>query len=131
MPDRYALANPPDEFDSLMFPEETAPVYDGAWRLFAYDPLFKRTIWILHQDGEMHFRVDFDVTQKIEENKQHRLLADKGWKGDGLHRIASVPLNTYYAELEPAKADGNTKYIDKWLNNSDNRAWRTKEGHIG
>jgi hypothetical protein len=107
-------------------------IYDGSWRLFDFDPATGRTVWVLHEDGMMHFRTDQPVDHLIKDNAEARTdVAGKRW-GD-LARVASIPLNAYYDQkmgLSEAMSQGDSRYLAKFLNNGDNAAWRTREGTI-
>ena len=106
-------------------------IRNGAWKLFDYDPLYRRAVWVNHdrENGLMHFRVDYDVSELLEQNKEAYNNAPRGWAGEYMHHIAKVPLNLYYDQLEPMK--GDDKAFDRWLNDPENRGWRTKKGWIG
>jgi hypothetical protein len=106
-------------------------IRDGEWKLWSYDPLYKRTVWVIHDHatGQMHFRIDYEVEGLIEQNKAAYNNAPNGWAGDYLHHVAKVPLNLWYDKLEPAH--GDSKVLDRFLNDPDNRAFRTKKGWIG
>jgi hypothetical protein len=65
----------------------------------------------------------------IEENLIARNAASSGWAGDW-HRVASVPMNLFFAQLQEAHTEGDERYISRWLNDSDNRAFRTKSGVV-
>lgn len=93
-----------------------------------------RTVWAKEWwDGkvmQVTYRIDQPVEDIIRENEQVRNIAAKNWKGD-FHRIASVPLNLYYdSGMKQAIHEGDQKFASRWLNDSDNRAWRTKEGSV-
>lgn len=106
-------------------------IRDGNWKLWSYDPLYRRVVWVIHdhENGQMHFRIDYEVEGLIEQNKQAFNDAPRGWKGDVLHHIAKVPLNLYYDELDQMK--GDDKAFDRWLNDSSHRVFRTKKGWVG
>jgi len=108
-------------------------VRDGGWVLFDWDPVTGRTVWQCHDDdGNPVFRVDTPVTATIEHNAQVRNATPDGWKGD-YHRIASVPMQLLYDKnvgLNTAIQQGDDRYLSRWLNDSDNAAWRTKEGRV-
>jgi len=107
-------------------------IRDGDWVLFDHNFQTGRTIWMLEQDGKTTFRTDYPVDATLAENKAMRDNADKAWKGD-YHLIASVPLNVMHDEklgLLEATKQGDDKYFARWLNDPDNRAWRTKDGRI-
>lgn len=107
-------------------------VRDGAWRLFDYDFPTGRSTWVTEEGDKTIFRVDYPVHKLLEENAQARNGPQSGWAGD-YHRIGSVPLNLLHDEntgLEKALQNGDEKHLSRWLNDSDNRAWRTKEGRV-
>lgn len=105
-------------------------IKDGDWELFDYDPVTGRQVWeIRNPDGSTTHRTDYPVQATVDINTAQRNMGQDNWKGD-YHQIASIPLNVYYDQLaEAAKQDDQT-FISKWLNDSDNRAWRTKNGHV-
>lgn len=108
----------------------TSEIRDGAWKLFRHDPLYRRTIWVMHDHGgQMHFRIDYEIEGLLEANKQAYNEAPNDWAGEYLHHIARIPLNLWYDELEQMRDD--PKQLDLFLNNPDNRAFRTKKGHVG
>jgi hypothetical protein len=105
-------------------------IRDGDWTLFDHDFVTGRTVWH-YSDGEKDvFRTDYPVTDIIEANKTMSNNASSGWAGDW-HRIASIPLNVAYdSGVVRANAEGDEAFVKRFLNDSDNRAWRTKEGHV-
>jgi hypothetical protein len=105
-------------------------ITDGAWRLFDYDFLTGRSVWVLHDGNQTHFRTDYPVDKLVEVNQASRNMAQSGFKGD-YHLVASVPLNLAYdSGLMDAHSQGDQKFISKWMNDGDNRAFRTKEGTV-
>jgi hypothetical protein len=105
-------------------------IRDGEWTLFDHDFRLKRTVWARQNpDGSTTFRTDYAVDDTIEANKTMRNAASKGFAGDW-HKVASIPLNVFHDQLAEASRQDDSKFISRWLNDSDNRAWRTKEGRI-
>ena len=105
-------------------------IRDGEWTLFDSDIQLGRFVWKKdNPDGSMTFRTDYRVDPTIEINRAQRNMAQEGWKGD-YHHVASIPLNVYYDQLAEANTQGDDKFLSKWLNDADNRAWRTKEGRV-
>ena len=105
-------------------------IRDGEWWLVDHDLKLGRTVWARDlPDGRTEVRADYVVDPTIEENKAMRNMASDGWKGDW-HKIASVPLNIFHDQLAEASRQDDEKYISKWLNDADNRAWRTKDGTV-
>ena len=105
-------------------------VRDGDWSLFDYDIASGRQVWSLRNpDGSVTYRTDYPVQATVDLNTAHRNLAQSGWAGD-YHQIAAIPLNVYHDQVAEAAMEGDDKYLSRWLNDSDNRAWRTKEGRV-
>lgn len=107
-------------------------VRDGDWELVSWDPQTGRTTWALQEEGKTVLRTDMPVQATIDENAMARNDAPSGWSGDW-HRIASVPMQLLYDDnlgLNKAIQQGDDKYVSRWLNDSDNRAWRVKDGHV-
>lgn len=104
-------------------------IRDGDFELVSYDYVTGRSVWRMY-DGEKYvFRTDYPVEATMAENEAVRNVAQKAWAGDW-HRIASVPLNVYFDELADATKQDDNAFLSRWLNNSDNAAWRTKEGRV-
>jgi hypothetical protein len=107
-------------------------IRDGEWELIEWDAHTGRTVWSMFDGKKIIIRHDYPVAQTIQENAEARNAASDGWKGD-YHRIASIPLNLLYDDnlgLNKAVQQGDDKYVSRWLNDGDNRAWRVKEGSI-
>ncbi len=106
------------------------PSQYGQWLPFSWDPVARKLVEICeHKDGRIEKRERKDVTELCEVNKAlFNDSADKRW-GDG-KVIASIDLQTYYDKIVPAKQSGDDAWIKRWLNDSDNRAYRTFKGHV-
>jgi hypothetical protein len=105
-------------------------IKDGDWRLFDYDFSTGRQVWVLHHDdGAMTFRTDYPADATIDVNTAQRNMARPDWKGD-YHLVASIPPNIFYDQLDEASRQKDDRFISKWLNDSDNSAWRTKGGRV-
>jgi hypothetical protein len=107
----------------------TDEIRDGDWTLVDHDPQLGRSVWHLCQDGFDHFRIDYQVEHLLEQNRADYNVAQTGWKGDW-HKVASVPHNILHDGLDQAIQQQDRDYVKRWLNNSDNRAWRTKPGRV-
>lgn len=107
-------------------------IRDGDWELMEWDPATGRTVWSMFDGEKTVIRTDTPVAATIDHNTAVRNSTPGGWKGD-YHRIASVPMQLLYEEnigLNKAIQQGDDKYLSRWLNDSDNAAWRTKEGRV-
>ena len=104
-------------------------IRDGEWLLINHDVKTGRSVWKCYDGNKIHFRTDYPVNNIISENAEI-LNNSCGQKfGDG-KRVASIPLNVFYDKIATAHNEGDEKYINKWLNDGDNRAFRTFEGNL-
>lgn len=105
-------------------------IKDGDWTLFDYDYRTGRSVWSYFDGQKTVFRTDYPVDNLISKNEAVRTSAEKAWKGDW-HHVASVPLNVFHdSGLAEAQQQGDDKFAARFLNDSDNRAWRTREGNL-
>ena len=102
-------------------------------RVLDSDPATGITQWFHFDDvtGDFGLETQQDVTALIESTKGafNPVGEREPWAGD-LHRIASIPMSIYY---ELAKISNNFKderVVCKWLNDKDNRVFRTRPGRI-
>lgn len=107
-------------------------VRDGDWELVKWDAVTGRTVWSMYDGEKVIIRTDTPVAATLEQNALFRNAEPSGWQGD-YHRIASVPMSLLYdanVGLNEAMTQGDDKYLSRWLNDGQNRAWRTKEGRV-
>lgn len=105
-------------------------IKDGEWVLVDHDFHMKRTVWARsNPDGSTTYRTDYAVDDTLEANKAMQNSAENGWKGDW-HKVASVPLGVYYDKLHEAVMQDDMGHVSKFLNDIDNRAFRTKLGRV-
>lgn len=104
-------------------------IKDGEWTLLSRDHKMGRTVWHRFDGQHNHWRTDYDVEPVLKANHDERADNAGGrWK-EG-RRVASVPLNVYYDKLASAVDQADDKFLSRWLNDGDNRAWRTFEGQV-
>lgn len=105
-------------------------ITDGEWTLVDHDFQMKRTVWARQNaDGTTTYRTDYAVDDTIEANKEMQNAASSGWKGDW-HKIASIPLGIYHDKLAEAFRQDDMKHVSRFLNDVDNRAFRSKLGRV-
>jgi hypothetical protein len=99
-------------------------------RLFDIDPLTgKKEYW--HWDDEnQRFTIETeqDVTDLLDLNKAQYNDASSSFKGD-MHKVASIPMNIYM-DLKQKGIIDDAKKFKAWLNDPDNRYFRTKPGRV-
>ena len=103
---------------------------DGDWSLMKWDAKTNVSTWGKRdENGNLVVRTDTPIEATLSENAAVRNIAEKAWRGDW-HRVASIPLPIFYNQLQEAQSHGDQRYLSKWLNDADNRGFRTKEGHV-
>ncbi|MCA0318221.1 MAG: hypothetical protein LCH88_09145 [Proteobacteria bacterium] len=82
-------------------------------------------------DGRLLKKTEFLMTQELIDQNHAEAMASQNtrWR-DGYTKIASVPMNLLFNEdgLSKALKAGDDAYLNRWLNDADNRAWRTRGG---
>ncbi len=103
---------------------------ENGFELMEHDPVTGRSVWSYFDGEKTVFRTDYPVEATMAENEAVRNAADQAWRGDW-HRVASIPLNILHASgLAEAHSQGDDRFVKRWLNDGENRAWRTKEGRV-
>lgn len=104
-------------------------ITDGNWELFSHDEKMGRTVWRYFDGQATHYRTDQRVDKILQDNAAAKSdMSGKAWGGG--QRVASIPLNVYFDKLAEATRQGDQNYISKWLNDSENAAFRTFEGRV-
>jgi hypothetical protein len=90
-----------------------------------------RKMW--HYDAEKDEAVIetiIDASQIVSDNKDRFNSFDEkaNWKGD-MHHVASIPMALFYQMKAEGKLDDQA-YMKRWLNDPDNRAFRTRPGEV-
>ncbi len=97
-------------------------------RIFDRDPQMGITrYWHVKDDGEYVIETVQDVSAIAKANKRAYNGTDKNWKD--VNKVASIPVNVYY-ELKRQGIADDPKALRKWLNDSDNRVFRTRQGRL-
>ena len=102
---------------------------DGQWELIDYEARTGRAIWLCADGDRIHLRTEYPVSGILEEN---RALFDESRRMnfENGRRVASIPLNLFYGRLQEAWRNDDRKFISRWLNDPDNRAFRTFRGYL-
>jgi hypothetical protein len=101
-------------------------------KLFDINPITgTRKMW--HYDAEKDeatIETIIDATQIVSDNKDRFNSFDEkaNWKGD-MHHVASIPMALFYQMKAEGKLDDEA-YMKRWLNDPDNRAFRTRPGEV-
>lgn len=98
-------------------------------RLFEVDPVSGKRKWFYWNDEDKSFTIETeqDVTDLVEHNTALQ-NADTDRYGEW-NRVASVPVSVYW-DLKQRGIIDDPKKLKAWLNDSDNRKFRTKLGAV-
>lgn len=105
---------------------------DGEWLLVDHDFPTGRTTWVRYEaDGSETYRVDYPVAKTLEANAAER-AEGAGQRWGEWKRVASVPLGLAMGEgyLAQAWDNDDQKALSRWLNDAENRNFRTFEGAV-
>jgi len=70
-----------------------------------------------------------DITAIIEENRDNFNLQEKHSKYGEWNKVASIPLSIYFELKAQGKLD-DTAFMKRWLNDPENRYFRTRPGQV-
>jgi hypothetical protein len=102
----------------------------GKWLPWSYEPERGRYVEFMEcEDGKIYFNTRTNVESLIESNKAAFNDSQDKRFGDG-KVIASIDPATYFNKLVPARLAGDDAWLKRWLNDPDNRAYRTFRGRV-
>lgn len=102
----------------------------GNSRLLSHDAETGITkYWHDNGDGTYTIRTEQDMAAIIASNKKQSNATDKHTKWGEMSKVASIPLTVYY-ELKQKGILDDQAALKKWLNDPDNRFFRTREGKV-
>jgi len=108
-------------------------IRDGDWELDHELSIPNvRYVWKRWDGQTLHIRKDYPVDNIIQANAVER-NASQGRRFGEMTKVASIPVGLLYDEklgLNEAFRQQDDKYLRRFLNDSDNQAFRTREGHI-
>ena len=102
-------------------------------RQLDYDSATGITQWYHFDEitGDVGLETQQDVAAVIESTKGAFNPVDERapWKGD-VHRVASIPMVIYHQLAKISNNFKDQRVIRKWLNDKDNRVFRTRPGRL-
>lgn len=101
--------------------------YDGA----SADGLRVHYVHWIDRERGIFFRKTENLAEQALLEDNRRLLDESQGKrfGDG-RVVARVPLNVFYRDFASRMKDGDGDFMKWWLNNSQNRPYRTFRGRV-
>ena len=106
-----------------------ARIKDGDWELQSYDPHLKRSVWRRYDGRKYHYKTTYEVSNIVEANKQEQ-NATMNQRWGEWRKVASIPVGLFFDNLGVAMQQRDENYIKKFLNDSDNRGFRTFLGTV-
>ena len=90
----------------------------------------QKQYWHDHDDGSVTIETVQTVDNVAEDNKATFNQFDEraNWKGD-MHKVASIPMSIFY-DLKRKGILDDPAAMKKWLNDPDNRVFRTRPGQV-
>lgn len=105
-------------------------IRDGNFTLKEWRPDLGRSIWEYFDGVNLHTQVTYDLDNVINQNKiiKNEATAYKNIRSkDGLGElVASIPEAVFWKELAEAQKENDTKYINRWIDNYDNSAFKVR-----
>ena len=101
-----------------------------SWRLVSDDPYLGVRRYVLDMGDQEVWKTEYYAKDAFFEANQAEFRESDGHKfGEG-KRVASIPMHIWARQIAPAQQNGDDGYIKKWLNDLDNRAYRTFKGRV-
>jgi hypothetical protein len=90
----------------------------------------QKQVWHDHSDGSVTIQTIQNVDGVAEANKQvfNQFDERSNWNGE-MHRVASIPMSIFY-DLKRKGILDDPAAMKKWLNDSENRVFRTRPGQV-
>ena len=86
--------------------------------------------WVNREKGVGFRKTENIVEEQLLENNRERFNESHGQRfGDG-KVVASIPLNVFYRDFAPRLKEGDSDFMKWWLNNDQNRPYRTFRGKV-
>ncbi len=103
----------------------------SGWRLVSYDPVEAKKVLEKEEDGIVHrVTVTYEPEAYYGTNEVLR-NASEGRRWGDFQLVSSMPLHVYFdSPLFEAQQADDEPYVKKWLNDFDNRGYRTFQGRV-
>jgi hypothetical protein len=104
----------------------------GDWQHFSTsaDGLTQVDRLVLDNGDEVFRTTYFAASDPLFDLNEEAYNASLGQRWKDGQVAARIPMSIWAREIAPRQRDGNTASLKRWLNDSENRAFRTFEGNI-
>jgi hypothetical protein len=109
---------------------------DHLWEFekFSEDGLRRHYVYWIDREKGLGFRKTENLVEEQLLAANRESLNDsygKRFRDDAIGtKMASVPLNIFYRDFASRLKDGDTDFVKWWLNNEQNRPYRTFRGQV-
>lgn len=103
-------------------------IRDGDFVLVDWDEQTKRAVWVKDEGDSWLVRTDYHAMDQLIAHNDDFAKADSGKKMGDYVRIASVPQYIIDQNNLDEKMRDDPKALSRFLNDGDNRKFRTREG---
>ena len=111
---------------------EVTPEYRRSMAVHSYDP-FGKPVYIERTESLVAPALLEQNAQERNETDGTRWSSGMGSEKGGnipLIKVASMPLNVFFAEIAPRQAAGDRDFLRWFLNRDENAPFRTRRGKI-
>jgi hypothetical protein len=97
--------------------------------IISSNPLTKRKTVLASDTDAVRIYSEQDVTDVLEDNKSFYNSTDERARWGEMTRVASIPTSVYYDLKRRGLVDDKEKF-KAWMNDPDNRLFRTRPGRV-
>lgn len=104
---------------------------DHCWEFEGYsaDGMRRHYIFWVDRENGVAFRKTENITEvDLLEMNQEEFKDSQTKRFGDMPKVASIPLNRFYSDFSSRLKEGDKDYVKWWLNNDENKPFRTFRG---
>lgn len=103
----------------------------AGWYLMDDNPYLGVRRWGLDDENGTTIRTEYYAANTFMEANLTQRNESVGQRfGNGFRHVASIPMHIWAKDIAPREQQGDQQSIKKWLNDSENIAFRTFRGKV-
>lgn len=102
----------------------------SGWYLMSDNPLLGVRRWGLDNENGTLIRTEYYAANVFMEANRQQLNATAGERFGDFRHVASTPMHIWAREIAPRRRQGDEASVRRWLNDSDQRPFRTFGGKV-
>jgi len=103
---------------------------EGQWYLMSDNPMLGVRRWGLDTEDGTIIRTEYYAANDFMEANLRQRNATAGERFGNFRHVAAVPMHIWAKELVAPVKQADKRFISKWLNDPEHRAFRTFEGDV-